>query len=135
MKITVLLVPFVFCSTLLAQQVPHHAFHQHRVAHDDRAEHRSHPAENITFEPMMAWTYQHASKVLPGSPSTRAVLYYNIGGAWTLWNETEGLGQIVYGIQGNVAGGTSVFPSLANSVGNPMAMNNILTSEKLELSS
>lgn len=132
---TYLFILFLLSAPSFSQSLPNHEFHKHRIGHEDRAEHRTDERAAFTFEPMMTWTYQHASKVLAGSPHAKAILYYDIGGSWTAWNDSEGLGQMVYGIQGNVAGGTPVAPSLSTSLGNPMAMNNILTSEKLELAS
>jgi hypothetical protein len=110
---------------LSAQEVSDHAFHIRRVGHEERS--------HLSFEPLVTWTYQHASKVLDGMPRSRAVGYYDVAGALTFWNTEQGLGQIAYQIQGNVAGGTSSTPAMADSVGNPMAMNNILTSESFAL--
>ncbi|HJN71877.1 MAG TPA: hypothetical protein QF528_04710, partial [Phycisphaerales bacterium] len=62
---------------------------------------------------MVTWTYQHATKVLDGMPHTRAVGYYDVAGALTLWNTDDGLGQVAYQMQGNVAGGTSSTPPMA----------------------
>ncbi len=127
MKITLFLFPCLFCCSFVnAQEVPDHAFHIRRLGHNHRA--------HLTFEPLVTWTYQHATKVLDGMPHTRAVGYYDVAGALTLWNTDDGLGQVAYQMQGNVAGGTSSTPPMAGSVGNPMAMNNILTSESFSLS-
>ncbi len=120
-----LLVICIISSNLFAQPVDDHAFHIRRVGHD----HRTH----LTFEPLVTWTYQHATRVLDGAPHARAVGYVDIAGEWTAWNNDDGLGQVIYQIQGNFAGGTPFEPPLASSVGNPMAMNNILTSESLAL--
>ncbi|MDP7008925.1 MAG: carbohydrate porin [Phycisphaerales bacterium] len=135
MKTFTFILFLIISAPSFSQSLPHYEFHKHRIGHKDRAEQRTDERATFTFEPMMAWTYQHASKVLPGSPHAKAILYYDVGGTWTVWNDSEGLGQFVYGIQGNVAGGTPSSPSLSSSLGNPMAMNNILTSEKLELAS
>jgi len=116
----------VLSSQAFAQEVDDHEFHQRRVGHDERA--------HLSFEPLVTWTYQHASKVLDGMPHSRAVGYYDVAGALTLWNNNAGLGQIAYQIQGIVSAGTASTPAMANSVGNPMAMNNILTSESFALS-
>jgi hypothetical protein len=120
-----LLIICIISSNLFAQPVDDHEFHIRRVGHD----HRTH----LSFEPLVTWTYQHATKVIDGAPHAKAVGYYDIAGAWTAWNNDEGLGQVVYQIQGNFAGGTPFEPFMASSVGNPMAMNNILTSESLAL--
>ncbi len=119
------LFPCLLCSFVSGQEVDDHAFHLRRVGHDERT--------HLSFEPLVTWTYQHATKVLDGMPKTRAVGYYDVAGAWTLWNNDEGLGQIAYQLQGNFAGGTPYEPFMASSVGNPMAMNNILSSESFAL--
>ncbi len=120
-----LLAVCIISSTVLAQPVDDHEFHIRRVGNEERV--------HLTFEPLVTWTYQHASKVLDGMPHAKAVGYFDIAGAWTAWNNDDGLGQVIYQIQGNFAGGTSSSPALADSLGNPMAMNNILTSESLAL--
>ena len=119
------LFPCLLCSFVSGQEVDDHAFHLRRVGHDERT--------HLSFEPLVTWTYQHATKVLDGMPKTRAVGYYDVAGAWTLWNNDEGLGQIAYQLQGNFAGGTPYEPFMSSSVGNPMAMNNILSSESFAL--
>jgi carbohydrate-selective porin OprB len=89
----------------------------------------------ITFEPSASWTWQHANKVLPGRPDSRAVLWYGANGFATIWNTHEGLGQIVYMVQGNVGLGTPLNPPLSKSVGDPIALNNILIGSELTISS
>ena len=118
--------PCLVSAALFAQTVPDHEYPLRPVGHDERS--------HLTFEPLVTWTYQHATKVLDGMPHAKAVGYYDVSGAYTLWNNAEGLGQIAYQLQGNISGGTSTNPSMSSIVGNPMAMNNILTSEKFALS-
>jgi len=119
--------PILFCISfsLNADPVDDHEFHIRRVGHEDRT--------HLSFEPLITWTYQHATKVLDGMPHAKAVGYFDIGGAWTAWNNDDGLGQVVYQIQGNFAGGTSVEPFMESIVGNPLSMNDILTSETVAL--
>ncbi len=126
MKFHVIPILFIISSNLLqAEPMDDHEFHIRRVGHEDRT--------HLSFEPLVTWTYQHATKVLDGMPHAKVVGYYDIAGTWTAWNENDGLGQVVYQIQGNFAGGTPVEPFMADIVGNPLSMNDILTSKSLAL--
>jgi hypothetical protein len=88
---------------------------------------------NLTFEPSAGWTYQHASKVVDGDPQGRSFIWYGWSGDWTLWNDTEGAGRIVYNAAGNTGLGTSTFPFIGAAEGNPDFLNNILVSNRLAL--
>jgi hypothetical protein len=50
--------------------------------------------------------------VLDGMPHSKAVGYYDVTGGLTLWNNNDGLGQVMCQAQGNFAGGTSSTPSI-----------------------
>ncbi|MBC8310658.1 MAG: carbohydrate porin [Planctomycetes bacterium] len=134
MKIIMFIFPCLLCSTLFSQTVPNHEYHMHDTGHHDRHDLLKDGSLKFTFEPLLTWTYQHADKVLPGMPHSKAVLYYDVGGAFTFWNDDDGLGQLFYEMQGNIAGGTSPNPSLSSSLGSPYAMNDILTSVDYEFS-
>lgn len=88
-------------------------------------------AASIDVEPSAAWTWQHASEVLPGTDSTRSMAFYGVAGHATLWHDDAGLGQVVFSVEGNAGIGTASHPPLADSVADPLALNNILTSEDL----
>ena len=42
---------------------------------------------SMTWQPMAAWTYQHATKVVPGRPHAKSLLWQAISSTWTLWQE------------------------------------------------
>jgi len=39
---------------------------------------------SMTWQPMAAWTYQHATKVVPGRPHAKSLLWQTISITWTL---------------------------------------------------
>ncbi len=88
---------------------------------------------NLTFEPSAGWTYQNASKVRPGDPHGRSFIWYGWSGEWTLWDDDAGAGRIVYNAAGNTGLGTSTYPFIGASEGNPDYLNNILVANRMAL--
>ncbi|MDG2422736.1 MAG: carbohydrate porin [Phycisphaerales bacterium] len=89
---------------------------------------------SISFEPAMAWTYQHATEVRPGYQHGRSVLWFGVNGAIILWNDDDTSGRIVYNIQAQEGAFTPTDPFLGQAVGSPLIMNNILISSNFNLS-
>lgn len=87
----------------------------------------------LTFEPSAGWTYQHSTKTRPGYPHARSALWYAWAGNWTLWNDEDGLGQIVYYAGGNTGLGDSTYPYMGEALGNPDYLNNILVPDRIGL--
>jgi hypothetical protein len=80
----------------------------------------------LTWQPMAAWTYQHATKVKSGAPHAKSLLWEAIAGTWTLWQNHGDYGQVSVLLQNNVGVGTPLEPYMGPSVGNPTVVNNIL---------
>ena len=83
---------------------------------------------SMTWQPMAAWTYQHATKVVPGRPHAKSLLWQAISSTWTLWQNNGDYGQISCSLQNNVGVGTPLEPYLGPAVGDPTVINNILVS-------
>jgi len=81
---------------------------------------------SLTWEPMAAWTYQHATKVKDGAPHAKSLLWQAISSTWTLWQDHGNYGQISCLLQNNVGVGTPLEPYMGPGVGNPTIVNNIL---------
>jgi hypothetical protein len=81
---------------------------------------------SFTWQPMAAWTYQHATKVVPGSPHAKSLLWLGISSTWTLWHNNGDYGQISFAVQNNFGIGTPLTPYLGPGVGDPIGINNIL---------
>ena len=88
---------------------------------------------DLTFNPSAGITYQHATKVRDGYPQGRSFLWYGWSGAWTLWNDHDGRGQVVYNAAGNTGLGTSTYPYMCEAIGNPDYINNILVANRIGL--
>ena len=88
---------------------------------------------NLTFNPSAGVTYQHATKVRDGYPHGRSYLWYGWSGHWTVWDDQEGLGQVVYNAAGNIGLGASKDPYMGSAVGDPDYMNNILVANRIGL--
>ncbi|MCH2152794.1 MAG: carbohydrate porin [Phycisphaerales bacterium] len=88
---------------------------------------------STTFQPMMAWTYQHATKVRDGYRNGRSNLFFAADGAVTLWDREDSSGRVVYNIQAAEGAFTAVRPYLATAVGSPMNVNNILVNSNFNL--
>ena len=88
---------------------------------------------STTFQPMMAWTYQHATKVREGYGNARSNLFFAADGAVTFWDRDDSSGRVVYNIQGAEGAFTSVQPYLGTAVGAPMNVNNILVNSNFNL--
>ncbi|MDG2477858.1 MAG: carbohydrate porin [Phycisphaerales bacterium] len=87
----------------------------------------------LTFNPSAGVTYQHATKVRDGYPHGRSYLWYGWSGDLTLWDDDQGLGQMVYNAAGNTGLGTSTEPYMGVAVGNPDYSNNILVANRIGL--
>jgi len=81
---------------------------------------------SLTWQPMAAWTYQHSTKVKPGAPHAKSLLWQAVASTWTLWQNHGDYGQISCLLQNNVGVGTPLEPYMGPSVGNPTIVNNIL---------
>ncbi len=81
---------------------------------------------SLSWEPMATWTYQHASKVRPGAPHAKSLLWTAVVSTWTLWQDHGDYGQISCLLQNNVGVGTPLEPYMGPGVGNPTIVNNIL---------
>ena len=86
---------------------------------------------SFRFEPMAAWTYQHATKVVDGSPHAKSLLWAAVASSLTLWHHEGDYGQVICVLQNNVGVGTPLEPYLGPVVGDPMIVNNILVSPDL----
>jgi hypothetical protein len=87
----------------------------------------------FTFNPSAGVTYQHATKVRDGFSHGRSYIWYGCSGDLTIWNDDQGLGQVVYNAGGNTGLGTSTYPYMGTAVGNPDYTNNILVPNRLGL--
>jgi carbohydrate-selective porin OprB len=81
---------------------------------------------SLTWEPMAVWTYQHSTKVKPGAPHAKSLLWTAVSSTWTLWQDHGDYGQISCLLQNNVGVGTPLEPYMGPGVGNPTIVNNIL---------
>ncbi len=81
---------------------------------------------SLSWEPMAVWTYQHATKVRPGAPHAKSLLWTAVASTWTLWQSHGDYGQVSCLLQNNVGVGTPLEPYMGPSVGNPAIVNNIL---------
>jgi hypothetical protein len=81
---------------------------------------------SLTFEPMAAWTYQNATKVVDGAPHAKSLLWEAFSTAWTMWHRDGDYGQIIFVLQNNVGVGTPLLPFMGPGVGDPTVVNNIL---------
>lgn len=89
---------------------------------------------NLTFEPVAAYTFQHATKVRDGYPHSKSILFYAADGRLRLWRDSQGnVGEVVYNLQGNVGVGKPFRPFLGEAVGDPGIVNNILISRNFGL--
>ena len=89
---------------------------------------------NFSFMPQMVYTYQHATRVLPGSDHGYSYIYTNINGAMPVNIKTDDpSGHFVYNIQGNSGLGTPSTPFIEEAVGSPYFLNNVLTGGRLSL--
>ncbi len=88
---------------------------------------------STTFDPAIAWTYQHATNVRDGYENGRSSLWFGADGAVILWDDPDSSGRVVYNIQSAVGAFTPVRPYLGNAVGSPMIVNNILVSSNFNL--
>ncbi|MEE2907507.1 MAG: carbohydrate porin [Planctomycetota bacterium] len=88
---------------------------------------------SITFQPSMAWTYQHATEVRPGYQHGRSVLWFGLDGAVILWNNEDNSARVVYNIQAQVGAFTPTTPFLGTAVGSPLIVNNILIGSNFNL--
>ncbi len=88
---------------------------------------------STTFDPAMAWTYQHATNVQDGFQSARSTLWFGADGAVILWDNPETSGRIVYNMQSTDGAFTPARPYLGNAVGSPILVNNILVSSNFNL--
>jgi hypothetical protein len=89
---------------------------------------------NFSFMPQMIYTYQHASRVLPGSDHGYSYIYTNINGAMPVNIKADDpTGHFVYNIQGNSGLGTPTTPFIEDAVGSPYFLNNVLTGGRLSL--
>ena len=88
---------------------------------------------STTFDPAIAWTYQHATNVREGYENGRSSLWFGADGAVILWDDQDSSGRVVYNIQSSVGAFTPVKPYLGNAVGSPMLVNNILVSSNFNL--
>ncbi len=86
---------------------------------------------SFVFDPAAAWTYQHATKVVDGSPHAKSILWEAISSRLTLWHDQGDYGQVICVLQNNVGIGTPLEPYLGPSVGDPTAINNVLVSPHL----
>jgi hypothetical protein len=86
---------------------------------------------SLTFEPMAAWTYQHASKVVDGAPHAKSLLWEAFSTSWTLWHKDGDYGQVIFVLQNNVGVGTPLLPFMGPGVGDPTVVNNILVGPDL----
>jgi len=87
----------------------------------------------LTFEPSAGWTYQHATKVREGYPSSRSTIWYSMEGDWTVWSEDGTAGKVVYSASGNTGLGDSTYPYMGEALGNPDYLNNILVPNRFGL--
>ena len=89
---------------------------------------------NFSFMPQMVYTYQHATRVLPGSDHGYSYIYTNINGAMPVdITADDPSGHLVYNIQGNSGLGTPTYPFIEDAVGTPYFLNNVLTGGRLSL--
>jgi hypothetical protein len=86
---------------------------------------------SLDFNPAAAWTYQHATKVVDGSPHAKSILWEAISSTLTLWHYEADYGQVVCVLQNNVGMGTPLEPFLGPGVGDPTVINNVLVSSHL----
>jgi hypothetical protein len=87
----------------------------------------------VTFEPGAAMTWQHATKVVDGAPHGKGLVWYGAAGRLRLWHDTDGIGEVVYNLQGNAGVGSPFKPIMGQAVGNPLANNNIIISANFGL--
>ena len=88
---------------------------------------------SITFDPAMAWTYQHATNVRDGYQNARSSLWFGVDGSVILYDDADVSSRIVYNMQSAVGAFTPVRPYIGNAVGSPMLANNILVSSDFNL--
>ncbi|MDG2477023.1 MAG: carbohydrate porin [Phycisphaerales bacterium] len=86
---------------------------------------------SLSFSPMAAWTYQHASEVVDGAPHAKSILWEAVSMGLTLWHKDGDYGQIIFVLQNNVGVGTPLLPYMGAGVGDPSVVNNILVGPKL----
>tara|TARA_B100001059_G_scaffold115631_3_gene115937 strand:+ start:2119 stop:3750 length:1632 start_codon:yes stop_codon:yes gene_type:complete len=88
---------------------------------------------SMTFDPAMAWTYQHATNVRDGYQNARSSLWFGIDGSVVLYDDPDVSSRIVYNMQSAVGAFTPVRPYIGNAVGSPILANNILVSSDFNL--
>jgi hypothetical protein len=88
---------------------------------------------DVSFVPAAAMTWQHATKVLPGMPHGKGLVWYGADGKLPLWGNEQGAGQVIYNLQGNAGVGSPFRPIMGQTVGNPLANNNIIISSNFGL--
>ena len=87
----------------------------------------------VTFQPGAAMTWQHATKVVDGAPHGKGLIWYGADGRMRLWHDKDGIGEVVYNLQGNAGVGSPFQPIMGQVVGNPLANNNIIISSNFGL--
>ncbi len=88
---------------------------------------------SMTFDPAMAWTYQHATNVRDGYQNGRSTLWFGVDGSLILYDDEDVSSRIVYNMQSTVGAFTPARPYIGNAVGSPMLANNILVSSDFNL--
>ncbi len=88
---------------------------------------------NLTFSPSVGYTWQRSTKVRPGFPHARSMIWFGATGVWSVWDEPSSSGQLTYSLYGNTGLGGSTFPYLGQAVGNPDYVNNILVPNRIGL--
>ena len=83
---------------------------------------------DVSFIPATAMTWQHATKVLPGAPHGKGLVWYGADGKLPMWSNDQGAAEIIYNLQGNAGVGSPFLPIMGRNVGNSLANNNIIIS-------